>query len=150
MSKHIAENLEREGIKVASIQKRTYAFCIDELIISLLFIIIYSDRFGTFASYDDAVKFVSSLVLQVVVLRFIYQTFFIWYFGATIGKIVMKIVCIDIEYLDKPNISSSLIRAFVRNFSESAFYLGFLWAFGNEIKQTWHDKFSKLVVIDVA
>lgn len=150
MSEQIAKNLEREGIRLASTQKRAYAFFIDEIIISLLFMVIYSEHLSGFSTYEEAMNFVSKLVFQVIALRFIYQTFFIWYFGATIGKIFMKIMCVDINYLDKPSVSSSLLRALVRNLSESAFYLGFLWAFGNVIKQTWHDKLSKVVVIDVS
>lgn len=62
----------------------------------------------------------------------------------------LKLACIEVSYLDKPNLGSSFLRAVMRNLSEWAFCLGFLWAFGNEARQTWHDKLAKTVVIDVA
>lgn len=153
----VGNNLEREGIKIASSQKRIIAFGIDEMIVCLLFFAVFFNDFAVIANqglnqdeiYNQITELVSSLVLYLLSIRLIYQTFFIWYMGATIGKMVVKTTCIDINYLDKPNFITSLNRALIRNVSEFAFYLGFLWAFGNDLRQTWHDKFSKVVVIDV-
>ena len=60
-----------------------------------------------------------------------------------------KIVCIDAQILDKPSFMASLSRAMMRVVGEVCFYLGFAWAFGNEARQTWHDKIARTVVVDV-
>ncbi|MGH1600093.1 RDD family protein [Campylobacter majalis] len=150
MSKDIAYDLEREGIKVASFSKRAFAFVVDEIVLALLFMAIYYERFSIANSQEEVVAIVMMLSWQYVLIRTIYHAFFVWYNGATVGKILMKIVCIDVGYLDKPNLSSSIMRALIRNVSEMAFYLGYLWAFGSPMLQTWHDRFAKTVVIDVA
>ena len=41
----IAERLERENIKLASFNKRLFAYLIDDVIISALFFVIYYDVF---------------------------------------------------------------------------------------------------------
>lgn len=156
MSESLEQKLQREGIKIASASKRIWALSIDELILSFLFMLIFWDSLsavfsaGSDLSYEEVVGYISKFSLEVLILRFFYQTFFVWYYGATLGKMAMKIVCIDTVYLDKPSFGASLVRALGRNLSESLFYLGFLWAFSSPLLQTWHDKFSKVVVVDVA
>ncbi len=85
----------------------------------------------------------------VVLLKIIYQTFFVWQYGATPGKMFLKIQIIDRNIFEKPSFISALNRAVVRIFSEMFFYLGFIWAFLNPLKETWHDKLAKTLVIDV-
>ncbi|MCD8212977.1 MAG: RDD family protein [Campylobacter sp.] len=150
MSLDVVQKLERENISLASFSKRIYAYCIDEVLISILFLIIYWNAFETAKSYEEIMMLVSNFVWQIITLKIIYQTFFTWYYGASIGKIAVKITCIDVEILDKPNFIASLSRAFMRAFGETCLYLGFAWAFGNIARQTWHDKTAKTVVIDVA
>ena len=60
----------------------------------------------------------------------------------------MKIICIDVYLLDKPKFSVSLLRAIMRIVSENVFFLGFAWAFGNSLLQTWQDKIAKTVVVN--
>lgn len=146
----ISKKLEYENINLASINKRVIAMLVDELILGFLFAIIYYDYFATLKTYKAIVAAVSALAMQYIAIRTIYHTFFVWYYGATPAKMMVKIACIDVGYLDKPSLGASFIRAVIRNISESAFYLGFLWAFSNQERQTWHDKLAKTVVIDVS
>ncbi|WP_169763712.1 RDD family protein [Campylobacter mucosalis] len=146
----VVKKLDYENIKLASIGKRSLAFLIDEIIIGSLFLAIYYDYFSQFGQYEEIVVAVSKLSLEYITIRTAYHTLFVWYYGATLGKMALKLACIEVSYLDKPNLGSSFLRAVVRNLSEWAFCLGFLWAFGNEARQTWHDKLAKTVVIDVA
>jgi len=60
-------------------------------------------------------------------MKIIYQAFFVMQYGASLGKIAMKIRVIEIKTLDNPNVISSLNRAIFRVISEMLFYLGFLW-----------------------
>ena len=81
-------------------------------------------------------------------MKVIYQTYFIWYYGATIGKTIMKLKVIDFNHLGRVTFIQALIRSMGRIISESFFYIGFLMAFYTESRQTLHDKFGKTLVVN--
>ncbi|XPV80847.1 MAG: RDD family protein [Halarcobacter sp.] len=62
-------------------------------------------------------------------LKFIYQTFFVWYYGATIGKIIAKMKVVDFNNFGRVNIFTAMTRSVFRFFSEMFFYFGFIFAF---------------------
>ena len=88
-------------------------------------------------------------VLEYMMMKIFYQAFFTMKYGASIGKIIMKIRVIEIDTLQYPNVLSSLNRAIFRVISEMMFYLGFLWGMLNPTRQSWHDKTSKTLVVNV-
>jgi len=149
LSEEILKKLQRERITLATINRRGWAFFLDELIISILFSIIYTDSFAKATSLEQVIELTNILFLQVVLLKVIYHTFFVWMYGATVGKILLKIKVVSIEDFDNPTLLNSFIRATVRIVSEFIFYLGFLWAFFDKAKQAWHDKAAKTVVVNV-
>lgn len=148
MNIDIEEALHREGLKLSSIQKRSVAFFIDELLLSLLLIIAIGDSFFKARTIEETIMFVNQFTLEYIAIKFIYQAFFIMQYGATIGKIVMKIRVIDSKTLQKPDVLVSLNRSFVRVISEIFFYLGFVWGTMDLLRQTWHDKSAKTLVVD--
>ena len=103
MSMQIEEKLQNEEISLAPFAKRIMAFSIDEIIVSFLFMIIYWEPLSTSTNYDDARNLVLNLFWQVVALKVIYHTFFVWYYGASLGQMITKTMCINVEILDKPN-----------------------------------------------
>lgn len=150
MNESIIDRLNREEIKLASVKKRIYAFIVDDFIISMLFwAIYYNSLISVGEDYDALINLISVLMPQFILLKIFYQTFFTWKYGATLGKIFFHIICIDSTMLSTPTLGASFIRAIVRIVSGWCFYLGFIWALGNPIRQTWHDKFAKTVVCDV-
>jgi uncharacterized RDD family membrane protein YckC len=70
-------------------------------------------------------------------------------YGATLGKIAMKIRVIEIKTLQNPSIVSALNRAIFRIISEMLLYLGFLWGMFDPARQTWHDKTARTLVVNV-
>ncbi|MCI7022932.1 MAG: RDD family protein [Campylobacter sp.] len=145
----ISERLERENIRLASFDKRLFAHLIDEVIISALFFVIYYDAFKNAAGDVQAmIAVISSFIWQLMLLKVLYHTFFVWRYGATLGKIVMGIMVLDSEILDFPSLPKALIRACVRIISEWCFYLGFIWMLGNAANQSWHDKLSGTIVCE--
>ena len=145
----IAERLERENIRLASFNKRMFAYLIDDVIISALFFVIYYDAFKNAAGdLQTMIAVINSVIWQLVRLKVLYHTFFVWRYGASLGKIVMKIMVLDGEILDFPSLPKALIRACVRIISEWCFYLGFIWMLGNAAKQSWHDKLSGTIVCE--
>ncbi|NLK67323.1 MAG: RDD family protein [Campylobacteraceae bacterium] len=140
--------MDFNGVELASNNKRAVAFFIDELLLSVLIIIVYYDSIATVSSPEEVVMVTSAMALPYTIIKFIYHTYFINKYGATLGKLAMKIRVVD-YYNNIPNLSSSLSRSGIRVFSEAVFYLGFLWAYFNPQRQTWHDKFAKTLVVKV-
>ena len=145
------------SLSIASNQKRITAFVIDDIVISLFFIIIFYDQFSTvFANItvvDEAAletlnSFLSQNLFVVLAIKLIYHTVFVWQNGMTLGKYFMKIKVIDLETGGTPDFSKAFLRASVRIPSEVLFYLGFLMAFFMPLKQTLHDKLSNCVVVN--
>ncbi|EAT99294.1 RDD family protein [Campylobacter concisus] len=148
MSMQIVERLEKEEISLATFAKRIMAFSIDEIIVVFLFMTIYWETLSISTNFDDARNLVLNLFWQINLLKVIYHTFFVWYYGASPGQMITKTMCINVEILDKPNLTQSLVRAIFRIVSEACFYLGFAWALSNPARQTWQDKIAKTVVIN--
>lgn len=149
MVEEILKKLQYERLTLATINRRGIAFFIDEMIISVLFYIIYAGSFAKATSLESVIELTNMLFFQVILLKIIYHTFFVWMYGATVGKILLKIKVVSIDELDNPNLMNSFIRAVVRIISEFLLYLGFLWAFFDKARQAWHDKAAKTVVVNV-
>lgn len=147
-NEELIEKFESENITLSSLQKRGFAYLIDEILISVLFAFIYLDQMPDTMSTEEMIGAINSLFSYVIVLKVIYQTFFVWMYGATLGKIAMKIRVISIDDLEKPSFILSLSRAAFRIISESIFYLGFIWAALNPKRETWHDKVASTLVVN--
>ena len=142
--------MNTDNLNLASIQSRLKAFVIDDLSITLLVIIILWDQVS--ASNGDflaTMLIMNEAFLQIIILKFLYQTFFIWYYGTTIGKYIAKIRVIDFDNYGKVSFVNACIRSASRIISESVFYVGFLLAYFGDAKQTFHDKLGKTLVVDV-
>ena len=148
MNEEIENIFYREGITLALYKKRAMAFFIDEMLLSFLLGVAFWDSFSTATTMEDMINVTNFFVLEYMLMKIIYQAFFVMQYGASIGKIVMKIRVIDINSLDNPNVLVSLNRAIFRVISELIFYLGFLWGLLDPSRQTWHDKTAKTFVIN--
>ena len=149
MNEEIENLLHREGLELASIKKRSLAFFIDEMLLSFLLIIAMSDSFTNAKTVEEIILLTNSLMFEYLVMKIVYQIFFVMQYGATLGKIAMKIRVIEIATLQNPSFVCSFNRAIFRVISEMFFYLGFLWGMMDPARQTWHDKTAKTLVINV-
>ena len=140
--------LEHEGFSVASNQKRAAAFVIDDLLISLLLVIVFWDKIAGATNIEEVIMFINQLLFEVMFVKFAYHTFFYYQYGATIGKIVMRVRVIELGRFTSPDLLTSMNRSGVRLVSEFFFYFGFLFAFFDEINQSLHDKLARTVVVD--
>jgi uncharacterized RDD family membrane protein YckC len=148
MNEELENLLHREELKLADIKKRSVAFFIDETLLSFLLIIALWDSFTTAQTMQDIILLTNTFVLEYMSMKIFYQAFFTMQYGASIGKLMMKIRVIEIKTLQNPNVLSALNRAIFRIVSEMFFYLGFLWGMLSPTKQTWHDKTAQTIVID--
>lgn len=149
MNEDIENILYREGITLADKGKRSIAFFIDEMLLSLLLLIALWESFVQTTTTEEVIMLTNTVVLEYMALKVIYQAFFVMQYGASIGKIIMKIRVIEIQTLQKPNVLVALNRAVFRVVSEMFFYLGFIWGMMNPSRQTWHDKTAKTLVVNV-
>mgnify|MGYP001114456848 CR=1 FL=1 len=136
-------------LQLATIGSRIKAFIIDDILITLLVLLIYWETLASSGGDLNTVLIImNEFVLQVLVLKFVYQTFFVWYYGATIGKYFAKVKVIDYNDFSRVTLFQSALRSFGRILSEMFFYIGFVFAFFSDGRQTFHDKISKTLVID--
>lgn len=148
MNEDIESLLHRESIVLATIKKRAVAFIIDETLLSLLLIFALWDSFLNAQTMEEMINLTNSFVLEYMMMKFIYQAFFVMQYGATLGKMAMKIRVIELKTVANPNVLVSLNRSSVRILSETILYLGFLWGMLDPSRQAWHDKTAKTLVVD--
>ncbi|WP_294961652.1 RDD family protein [Sulfurimonas sp.] len=148
MNEEIENILHREGIVLASNKKRAMAFFIDEMLLSFLLVVALWDSFAQAVTMEQMINITNTFVLEYMLMKIIYQAFFVMQYGASIGKIIMKIRVIDTKTMQTPNVLVSLNRSIFRVISEVIMYLGFLWGLLNPERQTWHDKTAKTLVVD--
>lgn len=144
----IEQHLYREGIVVADNKKRIFAYAIDDILISSIFVIIFWNSIAAASGMTQTLAIINQAFFEIVIVKIVYHTFFIYQYGATLGKIVMKVRVLEVHSLDNPTFMASLTRAIFRIVSEVIFYLGFILAFFDKNKQTLHDKVAKCVVVD--
>lgn len=148
MNNYNQEN-NTNNLELASIGSRIKAYVIDDILITVVILLIFWDVIANSGSDLGTVLMVmNEFVMQVLALKFIYQTFFIWYYGATVGKIIAKIRIIDHDNLSRVTLLQAALRSFGRILSEMFFYIGFIFAYFNDGKQTFHDKISKTLVVN--
>ena len=149
MDEEITERLEREQLHLASIKKRAIASVIDEVLLSILLFIVLGDLFTEAKTFEEMIYLTNAYVLEYMGMKIIYQTFFTMQYGATLGKIAMKIRIVELATLGTPTLVCAFNRAVFRIISEMLFYLGFLWGMMDPNRQTWHDKTARTAVVDV-
>ena len=152
---------QNSSLAIASMQKRMAAFVIDDIIISLFFMIIFYDQITALISTADSGGEISTVTMElmntfladnimiVFAIKVIYHTVLIWQNGMTIGKYIVKIKVISLDTEQRPTFQQAFLRASVRLISDTFFYLGYLMAFFTPMRQTLHDKLSKCVVVYV-
>jgi uncharacterized RDD family membrane protein YckC len=148
LNEEIETGLHREGLTLASIKKRSLAFFIDEMLLSFLLIFALWDAFSSAQTTEAIINLTNSFVLEYMMMKIIYQAFFVMQYGATLGKLAVKIRVIEIDTFSNPNVLVSLNRAIFRVISELIFYLGFLWGMLNPSRQAWHDLTAKTLVVN--
>jgi len=143
------QKINIENLQLATTKKRIRAFVIDDLAITFVVMLIMWDTISqTNGELLTILTVVNSAFIQIIVLKFLYQTFFVWYYGATLGKILVKIRVIDFDNFGRVSFTKAIVRSLGRILSESIFYLGFVVALYLNSKQTFHDKLGRTLVVD--
>lgn len=148
MDERIDSLLQREHLSLASVRQRAAAFGIDELLLSVIMIIILWDAMSKAQTLESMIAVTNSFLLEYMAIKIIYQTFFTMQYGASIGKIIMKIRVVELSTLSNPGFLSAFNRSVFRVVSEILFYLGFIWAMLDPYQRSWHDRTARTLVIN--
>lgn len=127
------ESLPRPGFVV-----RFGALFLDWILIGFVAALVpHRIFFINFDNFDEAVR----ILLAVAY----YATMIAWR-GTSLGGLLfgLQVVRLDSRPLDR---ATALVRACGAVLSGAALGLGWLWAFWDDDKQTWHDKFAGTVVV---
>ncbi|WP_298706622.1 RDD family protein [uncultured Campylobacter sp.] len=142
-------------MNIAPLGKRVIAFGIDEIILATLFtiVLLVIDEPEIMAAAQsgsnlEIQKVVSKFLMQYVVIKFLYHTIFVYLYGASLGKLAVKIYCVRADG-GAMDIATAVIRAAVRVISETIFYMGFLVAFFTNSRQCLHDMAAKTLVVEI-
>lgn len=144
----IQERLFREERSMAEIPRRVTAFVIDDLLVSVIFMIILWGPMQQSGSIEGVIAIVNAAWLPIVLVKILYQTFFVWQYGATLGKMAMRIEVVEAVSLAQPGFNVAFNRAVFRVVSEVVLYIGFVWALFDPNRQAWHDKTASTLVVN--
>jgi len=148
MNEQIESRLSESGMELAPFGKRLFAYVIDDMLISIIFVIILWTPIQNAQSIEEVAAIVNSVWLYMVMTQILYHTWFVWQYGASLGKIAMKIKVVEIETMEQPRLAIAFNRAVFRIISGMIFYLGFVWALFDPARQTWHDKTASTLVVN--
>ncbi|MCI5967909.1 RDD family protein [Helicobacter sp.] len=146
----IEEILEREEIQIAALWKRVVAHIIDDLLVGMVIIGTHWESIAQNVENPEVLlSLLSSSWLILYAVRIVYHWLFVRYYGATIGKIVVKIKVIEMGLLDNPNVKQALIRSLFRALSEFLMYLPFLYVLTNFLHISLHDRMANTIVVEL-
>lgn len=80
-------------------------------------------------------------------LQIIYNFIFFYFYGATLGQIILRIRVVDREMFDKPTLHVCMKRAILKYILGTTLYISFIFAFADKFYRTLHDRMSKTIVI---
>jgi uncharacterized RDD family membrane protein YckC len=137
------------SLELGENKTKMYSFVVDDLLVTFITILmLWTPIQNVQPNYENVVMIMNTAFIQIVVMKILYQTFFVWYYGATLGKMMFKLRVIDYNHFGKITFIQSFLRASGRIVSESIFYLGFMLSFYTQSKQTLHDKLAKTLVVN--
>ncbi len=136
-------------MNIAPIRKRILSFMIDDIVLSLFVLVIFYDKLTDITDMETMSAFMADNFLAIMLVKVSYHWILVWQNGMTMGNYIMKIKVIDESSGERLNAFMALNRSMLRILSESIFYIGFLFAFFSSKAQTFHDKFTNAVVVDV-
>lgn len=148
MDETIERALRESGAQLAPLGRRTVAFAIDDTLISLVFVVALWEPISMAQSPEEIAGLINGVWLYMAMTQILYHTLFVWQYGASLGKMAMRMKVVEVRTMGIPRFSVAFNRAIFRVVSGMVFYLGFVWAFFDPARQAWHDKTAGTLVVD--
>ena len=142
------KKLQSKNLKIASISKRAIAMMIDDFLISFLIFLTFFDSFKNATTMQEYILITDKLFVYIFIVYTIYHYIFIAIYGKTIGKMIVRIKCIDTQTLETPSHLRSFIRSLFRNFDEMFLYAGMIVAVFDKYNRAFHDMVGRCVVVE--
>ena len=148
---NLMDILDREGLRIATDERRILAFFIDEIIVSLIIFVGFYEQIATLNGDMTRIQtLLTSAFFYIIILKIAYHSTFTAIYGASVGKILCKIKIIKIDTIDKPNVIEAISRSALRILAEMLLYIPLLIAFADPFRRAMHDLLVKTIVIDVS
>lgn len=135
INKDIIDISEYINLDIAYIWKRIISKIIDVLLLFLLILPLYKLEINGYV----AIMFIN--------IKYLYEILFLYFFGKTIGMMLVRIEAVSVNG-GNITLKQSFIRAVCEEVSLYALGVGYLWMLINDCNQTWHDIFSKIIIIN--
>lgn len=142
---------------LASIGARFAALLLDGLIVGAMVAVVLLPvalLLGAIGSQGGAGEVIGIVVGLVVYLAVFAAVFAYWIvleagpYGQTIGKWVTGVRVVSAPDGARLPLGRSVGRTLSRSFLSGIFYLGYVWAFFDERRRTWHDSLADTVVVE--
>lgn len=148
---NLMDILDREGLRIATDERRILAFVVDEIIISLIIFVGFYEQIATLNGDMTKIQtLLTSAFFYIIILKIAYHSTFTAIYGASVGKILCKIKIIKIDTIDKPSVIEAISRSSLRILAEMLLYIPLLIAFADPFRRAMHDLLVKTIVIDVS
>lgn len=131
------------GASYASFWARLAAAIIDSILVALV-VSVFTGSFNVSAEGISA----NALVTIPAIVGWIYFVFMTVNYGATLGKMALKIKVQHMDTGKRLSYVEAILREVVGKFVSSiVFGVGYFWMLWDDKKQTWHDKIGKSLVV---
>lgn len=148
MNDEIEGLLKSRGVRLSSVTRRGTAFFIDELLLSSIFLFSIWDTISATGTMQEMIEVTNAFVFEYISIKIMYQTIFTRLYGASLGKMAMRIRVMPMRDDPLPSWVESFNRAVFRIISEMIVYLGFIWAMFEPNNRAWHDHSARTLVVD--
>ncbi len=150
--------------QIASMGRRTWAFTIDSLVMSLFVFILFYDPIMALGDkitlavtpeqMNEVMLALSAFNHQslpyIFLLYVLYHGTLVWLMGMTLGKYFLRLRVVSLVDGRGLNFGMAFLRALIHSVGELfLFYITFLPAFFSPLRQTLHDRLGGSVVIDL-
>ncbi|MGX3097776.1 RDD family protein [Helicobacter sp. 23-1046] len=154
MKEKIQKLLERENLELAPLNVRFLAYLFDCFLVLFVCVIALWSSFSAVFNEEDlqnAIALLKTALWRIALLYtlafFCYEVLLVSLYGATLGKMILKIRIVSVEFVDKPSIARAVVRAFCKCLGAIFLYVGFIMAFDGQFNRALHDKVSKTLVV---
>lgn len=154
MNEKIQNLLERENLELANLGARFLAYLFDCFLVFFVCVLIsWNDIALLFSEINtDSLSLVKKLLWQgfwlYVFLFLCYEVLLVSLYGATLGKMIVKIRIISVEFVDKPSVLRTFCRTIFKCLGALFLYVGFIIAFDERFRRALHDIVPKTLVIE--
>lgn len=171
--------MEKKVLKLAPNGKRVIAYLIDAIIPLIYLIVASStlfvltdestydsggsdimDPFGMYGFDDGFSSGISSnvsvglivalMITSLIFLGYLALQIYFYTKSKSIGKAIMGLQVVSSKNGEPVSVWWMLLREWIaKRVSRAIFFIGFIWAFLDDKKRTWHDKICDTYVVDI-